>query len=247
MKKQKNKTVLVTGASRGIGRAAASVLCREGYNVFICARNREFLVNLAEDIKAQGCFVIGFITDGACNKIVVEIVESAGSIDILVNNAGDYVYSPVENTEDSDIDRLLNLNIKVPYLLSKYAVRYMKKNNWGRIINIGSISGVVGEANASLYSMTKSSFIGLTKALGLELAEYNITVNTVNPGWVQTELAHDAVEQSDFSYEEELDMIPQKRFIQPDEIAQLVKYLASDDAKGMTAQCISLCAGLSAG
>ena len=129
----------------------------------------------------------------------------------------------------------------------KLIVRYMKKNNWGRIINIGSISGVVGEANASLYSMTKSSFIGLTKALGLELAEYNITVNTVNPGWVQTELAHDAVEQSDFSYEEELDMIPQKRFIQPDEIAQLVKYLVSDDAKGMTAQCISLCAGLSAG
>ncbi len=247
MKKQKNKTVLVTGASRGIGRAAASVLCREGYNVFICARNREFLEKTAEDIKAQGCFAIDLTTDGACKKIIDEIVKSAGSIDILVNNAGDYVYSPVENTEDSDIDRLLNLNIKVPYLLSKYAVRYMKKNNWGRIINIGSISGVVGEANASLYSMTKSSFIGLTKALGLELAEYNITVNTVNPGWVQTELAHDAVEQSDFSYEEELDMIPQKRFIQPDEIAQLVKYLASDDAKGMTAQCISLCAGLSAG
>ena len=200
-----------------------------------------------KNIKAQGCFAIDLTTDGACKKIIDEIVKSAGSIDILVNNAGDYVYSPVENTEDSDIDRLLNLNIKVPYLLSKYAVRYMKKNNWGRIINIGSISGVVGEANASLYSMTKSSFIGLTKALGLELAEYNITVNTVNPGWVQTELAHDAVEQSDFSYEEELDMIPQKRFIQPDEIAQLVKYLASDDAKGMTAQCISLCAGLSAG
>ena len=98
-----------------------------------------------------------------------------------------------------------------------------------------------------LYSMTKSAFTGFSKALALELAQDNITVNTINPGWVETELAQDAVEKSDFSYDEEIEMIPQKRFICPDEIANLVKYMVSDEAKGMTGQSVSLCAGLSAG
>ena len=98
-----------------------------------------------------------------------------------------------------------------------------------------------------MYSMTKSAFTGFSKALALELAQENITVNTINPGWVETELAQDAVEKSDFSYDEEIEMIPQKRFICPDEIANLVKYMVSDEAKGMTGQSVSLCAGLSAG
>ena len=123
----------------------------------------------------------------------------------------------------------------------------MKQQKWGRIVNIGSISGVVGEANASLYSMTKSAFTGLTKSLALELAQDNITINTINPGWVETELAQNAVDNSDFTYQEELEMIPQRRFICPDEIANLVKYMVSEDAKGMTGQSVSLCAGLSAG
>ena len=169
------------------------------------------------------------------------------NFDILINNAGDYVYSPVEKTTDEDITRLIKLNVEAPYKLIKLAVPYMKKQHWGRIVNIGSISGIVGEANASLYSMTKSSFTGFSKALALELAQENITVNTINPGWVETELAQEAVEKSDFSYDEEIEMIPQKRFICPDEIANLVKYMVSDEAKGMTGQSVSLCAGLSAG
>lgn len=245
--KKKNKTVLVTGASKGIGKAIAKQFCEDGYNVFICARSNELLKQTAQQIGATGYFAMDLTCAQNCKKLVEDIVNATGSLDILVNNAGDYVYSPIEKTEENDIDRLINLNVKAPFLLCKYAAKYMKENKQGRIINIGSISGVVGEANASLYSMTKSCFQGFSKALGLELAQYNITVNTVNPGWVQTELAQDAVEQSDFSYQEEIDMIPQKRFIQPEEIAKFVKYLASEDAKGMTAQSISLCAGLSAG
>ncbi len=247
MKKTKNKTVLVTGASKGIGREIAKVFCDDGYNVFICARNSELLRDTARQINAEGYFCADLTKASDCKRVVEDVVKAAGSIDILVNNAGDYVYSSVENTREPDINRLIDLNIKAPFLLTKYAVRYMKEKKWGRIINIGSISGVVGEANASLYSMTKSSLTGFTKALALELAQYNITVNTVNPGWVQTELAQEAVENSDFTYQEEIEMIPQKRFIQPYEIAALVKYIASEDAKGMTAQSVSLCAGLSAG
>lgn len=247
MKKTKNKTVLVTGASKGIGREIAKVFCDDGYNVFICARNSELLRDTARQINAEGYFCADLTKASDCKRVVEDVVKAAGSIDILVNNAGDYVYSSVENTREPDINRLIDLNIKAPFLLTKYAVRYMKEKKWGRIVNIGSISGVVGEANASLYSMTKSSLTGFTKALALELAQYNITVNTVNPGWVQTELAQEAVENSDFTYQEEIEMIPQKRFIQPYEIAALVKYIASEDAKGMTAQSVSLCAGLSAG
>lgn len=248
MKNQKkNKVVLVTGASKGIGKAIAKELSGCDYQVYICARNAKQLEETAKGIGASGFFVADLTNAVECHKLIEQVVNAAGSIDILVNNAGAYVYSPVEKSNESDIDNLLNLNIKAVYLLSKYAVGYMKANNWGRIVNIGSISGVVGEANASLYSMTKSALIGFTKALALELAENNITVNTINPGWVNTELAENAVLESDFSYQEEIDMIPQRRFIQPEEIASFVKYLISDDAKGMTAQSISLCAGLSAG
>ena len=121
----------------------------------------------------------------------------------------------------------------------------MKDNGFGRIINISSISGVVGEANASLYSSTKSAFFGFTKSLALELAQYNITVNSISPGWVETNLAENALNEEE--KKETIDIIPQKRFVEPVEIANLVKYLISNEAKGLTGQNINLCAGLSCG
>ncbi|MBQ2871743.1 SDR family oxidoreductase [bacterium] len=237
------KNVLITGGSKGIGKSIASQLAKTGYNVFICARNLEMLKQTANEIGAKGFFACDITKPNDCKKIIKE----TGGIDILINNAGQYVWASVEKTQDQDIEKLIELNIKAPYNLIKLCVPYMKQQKWGRIVNIGSISGIVGEANASLYSMTKSAFTGLTKALGLELAEYGITINTINPGWVKTELADNAVGDSDFSEDEIVDMIPQKRFIEPDEIANLVKYIISDESKGMTAQNISLCAGLSAG
>ena len=239
----KNKKVLVTVASKGIGKSIAKELVLVGYDVFICARNYDLLEKTAKEIGAKGFFACDISDYESCIKLKKEIEN----IDILINNAGAYIWSAVEKTTQTDIEKLTKLNVMAPYVLISLFVEDMKAQKWGRIINIGSISGVVGEANASLYSMTKSALNGLTKALGLELAEYGITVNTINPGWVETELADNAVETSDFSQEEIVDMIPQRRFIEPIEIANLVKYLASEEAKGMTAQNISLCAGLSAG
>lgn len=238
-----SKTVLVTGASRGIGKSIAKTLAELGYKVFICARNEATLKETALKINATGYYACDLTNFEDCQKLIKNI----GNIDILVNNAGAYIWNPIEKTSEEDLNLLAELNIKAPFRLISLCVPAMKQKKWGRIINIGSISGVVGEANASLYSLTKSAFNGLSKALGLELAEYNITVNTINPGWVKTELADDAINTSDFSENEVLDMIPQRRFISPAEIAQLVKYLASEDARGITAQNISLCAGLSAG
>ena len=113
----------------------------------------------------------------------------ANKIDILINNAGEYIYSPIESVGINEIEHITRTNLEAPLYLISRAIPYMKSQRFGRIINIGSISGVMGEANASLYSATKSGLIGATKALALELAEYGITVNTINPGWVDTDWA----------------------------------------------------------
>ena len=146
-----------------------------------------------------------------------------------------------------DIQRLYQTNLIAPSILASSAIPSMKEQKWGRIINIGSISGVMGEAYASIYSSSKAGLIGLTKALALELAEFNITVNTINPGWVETELGMSSIDDSEFSREEVIETIPQRRFVQPKEVAKLCEYLISEDAKGITGQSINLCAGLSVG
>ena len=123
----------------------------------------------------------------------------------------------------------------------------MKEQKFGRIVNIGSISGVMGEAYASIYSATKAGLIGATKAIALEVAEFGVTINTINPGWVETELGNNSIDNGDLTKDEIIDCIPQKRFVMPVEIANMVKYLISKEAKGVTGQSINLCAGLSVG
>lgn len=232
--------ILVTGASRGIGKTIAKSLQSYG-NVYVTARNEN---NLKEFGKGM-YFVCDLSKEEDLIKLG-EFIQEKG-IDILVNNAGNYTYCGIEDTEISKLNEILSINLKAPIYLMHSVVPHMKENKFGRIINIGSISGVMGEAYASMYSATKAGLIGLSKATGLELAEYGITVNTINPGWVDTELGKASIEDSEFSEEEILDSIPQRRFVRPEEIAGLVKYLISDEAKGITGQSINLCAGLSVG
>lgn len=240
------KRVLITGSSKGIGKSIAQTLCQNGYEVCLCGRDENALKYLAEKINAKG-YCISDLTQQNSAKILYEnATKILGNIDILVNNAGEYFYGAIENTDETNIDKLLTLNTKVPYQLISFCAKEMKKNNFGRIVNIGSISGTIGEANASLYSMTKSALQGMTKALALEFAQNNITINTINPGFVQTNLLENTFDK-DFTKDELLDMIPQGRFIEPVEIANLVNYLISPEAKGLTGQSISLCAGMSIG
>lgn len=230
--------ILVTGASKGIGRNIAEELKNMG-NLYVTGRNEEALKLIgAKDY----C-----IADLSKNPEVLGDFIQKNSINILINNAGEYIYGSVETMTYQQIEDLHKTNLISPiYLISK-AVPYMKEKRFGRIINIGSISGVMGEANASLYSSSKAGLLGLTKALALELAEFNITVNTINPGWVDTELGNDSIEQSEFSKEEIVECIPQRRFVEPKEISKLIRYLISEDAKGITGQGINICAGLSVG
>ena len=232
--------ILVTGASRGIGKTIAKSLQSYG-NAYVTARNEEKLKEFGNEMY----FVCDLSKEEDLLKLGDFIQEK--KIDILVNNAGEYTYCGIEDTEISKLNEMLSINLKAPIYLMHSAIPHMKKNKFGRVINIGSISGVMGEAYASMYSATKAGLIGLSKATGLELAEFGITVNTINPGWVDTELGKSSIEDSEFSEEEILESVPQRRFVKPEEIAGLVKYLISEEAKGITGQSINICAGLSVG
>ncbi len=228
--------ILVTGATRGIGKAIAKSL--QG-NIFAVGRNEELL-------REYRNYYVCDLTDNTGLKGLGEYIK-ANNIDILINNAGEYIYSPIEECSLDNISRIMKLNLEAPLYLISQAVPYMKLKGWGRIVNIGSISGVMGEACASLYSASKSGLIGGTKALALELAEFGITVNTINPGWVDTDMGNSSANNGDWSRDEIIECIPQRRFVAPSEVAGMVKYLISEDAKGVTGQSINLCAGLSVG
>ena len=234
--------ILITGATKGIGKAIAEVVKNNTDKniIFATGRNEELLKSY------ENYCVADIATTAGMEKLGEYIQENR--IDVLVNNAGEYLYTPVlEGFDLEKLNHIVKLNLEAPlYLISK-AVPYMKEKSFGRIVNIGSISGVMGEANASLYSATKAGLIGATKALGLELAEYGITVNTINPGWVDTDLGNSSCADSEFSKEEIIECIPQRRFVEPSEVAHMIKYLISNEAKGVTGQSINLCAGLSVG
>lgn len=232
----KKKNILITGASQGIGLAIAKHFAKHN-NVYVVSRNEEKLEKLCKENKFAGYFAVDLTKHN-----IIDI-----DVDVLINNAGVYFYSTIEKMKDEDILYSIKLNSIAPYMLIKSVVPSMKKRQFGRIINIGSISGVMGEANASVYSMTKASLIGLTKSLALELAQDNITVNIINPGWVDTELINNDNLEEEFTKEEIIETIPQRRFVDPEEIASACEFLISDKAKTITGQSINICAGLSLG
>lgn len=237
------KNILITGSSQGIGLAIAKHFAKN-YNVYITGRYEDKLKKLCDGNAFAGYSAIDLFNENSTENLLNQLNIN---IDILINNAGVYFYSPIEKMVKENILKSVMLNSVTPYELSKLVVPYMKKQQWGRIINIGSISGVMGEANASIYSMTKASLIGLTKSLALELAQDNITVNIINPGWVDTELINNENLEEDFSKDEIIETIPQRRFVTPEEIANTCEYLISDSAKTITGQSINICAGLSLG
>ena len=240
------KIALVTGASGGIGRAIAIALAETGAYVYVnyngSQGKAEETVRLIEEKggRAEICkFNVGDFEE--TNKAVAEIIAAQGRLDILVNNAGITKDGLMMMMTEEQFDAVININLKGAFNTIKAATRTMVKQRSGRIINITSVSGVMGNAGQANYSASKAGMIGLTKSMARELASRNITVNAVAPGFIETEMT--AV-LSDAVKEGAVKQIPVGRFGQPEDIANMVKYLASDEAAYITGQVICVDGGM---
>ena len=244
---EKLKTALITGGAKGLGRAVAIALAKEGINVIINYKSSKVEADdVAKRIQNDGGVARTIQFDVAdvsqVDVKIKEVSEEVGGIDILVNNAGIIQDGLVLRMDNSSWANVIETNLSGAFFCSRAVLRKMVSNRWGRIINIGSVVGDRGNAGQVNYSASKAGLIGFTKALSKELAARNITVNIVNPGYVETETTSVLTEQQKNQW---LSLIPVGRFGESEEIANLVAFLASNKASYITGQVIAIDGGLS--
>ncbi|NLB62116.1 MAG: 3-oxoacyl-[acyl-carrier-protein] reductase [Clostridiales bacterium] len=243
----KGKAALITGASRGIGRAIALSMAKQGANVAIVYAGNNLAASEVENeisslgVKAKSyrCNVADY---SAVEKLIEEVTLEFGGIDILVNNAGITRDKLIMQMNEADFDDVLNINLKGAYNMIKHTSRQFIKKRSGRIINITSVSGIMGNAGQANYSSSKAGMIGLTKSVAREFAGRNITCNAIAPGFIGTDMT-DAMPES--AKEELIKNIPLKRIGEPNDIANLAVFLASDLATYITGEVIRVDGGLS--
>jgi 3-oxoacyl-[acyl-carrier protein] reductase len=239
------KTALITGAGRGIGKEIAMELARAGADVALCDIDIEGAKEAAEEIRQLGRKALAFqvdVTDSdAVNNMVKEVVDALGKLDILVNNAGITRDNLLMRMKEEDWDAVLTVNLKSAFILSKAASKYMMKARTGRIVNISSVIGVMGNIGQANYAASKAGLIGLTKSTAKEFASRNITVNAIAPGFIKTAMTDKLSEEVKNAM---LSVIPLGFFAEPSDVAKLVKFLASDDARYITGQVIHVDGGM---
>ena len=237
------RVAFVTGASRGIGEAIARRFAAEGARVVLAARDEGAIGSIAAELAAGGAEALAVpcdVTDaGSVRDAVGGAVGAFGRVDVLVNNAGLGGATPLEDADESRWDAILETNLTAVFRVTRAAVPHVP--NGGRVINLSSVLGRFGVAGHAAYCASKHGVIGLTRALALELAPRHITVNAICPGWVETEMARQGFARFgsvDAGRAAAAAMAPLKRVLDPEEIAGLAAYLASDDARSITGQAI---------
>ncbi|MCI5157170.1 MAG: 3-oxoacyl-ACP reductase FabG [Candidatus Electrothrix sp. AUS1_2] len=240
------KIALVTGGSRGIGRAICLQMAAQGATVGInYVSNAAAAEEVLAEVTAQGDkgFVCGFdVADStAVQKAIKEITSEQGGLDILVNNAGITRDGLMARMKDDDWDTVLNTNLKGAFTCSKAAMRGMMKKRWGRIINITSVVGFLGNAGQVNYASAKAGLVGLTKSMARELAGRQITVNCVAPGYIATDMTADLPEDIQKMI---LSSIPLGTLGTPEDVAGAVAYLASEESGYMTGQTLHVNGGM---
>jgi 3-oxoacyl-[acyl-carrier protein] reductase len=235
----------VTGASQGIGRACALMLAEAGAQVACAARSEDKLKSVVDEITGKGGQAAAFKMDVASEDEVKAAIKAAisqfGKVDILVNNAGITRDTLAMRMKRADWDDVMNTNLTGPFLAAQAVMSPMLKQRWGRIINISSIFGQMGQIGQANYAASKAGLIGMTKALARELASRNITVNAVAPGWIETAMTADLA--ADLR-EQVIKMVPLGRPGSDMDVAHAVKFLASDEAAYITGQVINVNGGM---
>ena len=241
-----NRVAIVTGGAQSIGRAIVERLAKAGVDIVIADVQMEKAEATAKEVAAAtGRRVIALPVDVSSTASAAEMVEKAvakmGRVDILVNNAGITRDNLIMRMDESDWDKVLDINLKGAWNCSKAVVRAMMKARYGRIVNMASVSGLAGQAGQTNYSASKAGLVGLTKALAREVASRGITVNAVAPGFIPTALTQDLPAELK---ESSLKMIPAGRWGTPEEIAYAVEFLAADDAGYITGHVLSVDGGM---
>ncbi len=239
------KNAIVTGASRGIGQAIALNLARRGANVACVSRSLDSIKETVAAAEALGRKAKGWavdVADGAAvEKAVDEISKEFGSVDILVNNAGVTRDNLMMRMSGEDWDFVLNTNLKGAFHWTKPVSRLMIKQRAGRVVNIASVIGLIGNAGQVNYAASKAGLIGFTKSVAREVASRGITVNVVCPGFIETDMTKALSEEIRAKV---LEQVPLKRFGQPDDVANLVGFLCEGEAGYITGQVLTVDGGM---
>lgn len=240
-----NKVAVVTGATRGIGRAIARSFADQGARLVVVGTNAELVDSFTGELQQAGTEAIGVRADVAVSRDVEQLIEATkerfGRVDILVNNAGITRDGLLLRMKDEDWDAVLDVNLKGAFLCTRAVARLMTRQRSGRIINISSVVGQMGNPGQANYCASKAGLHGLTRATARELAKRNITVNAVAPGFIQTDMT-DAL--SEEQHAELLEQVPLARLGQVDDVAAAVLFLASDQAGYVTGQVIGVNGGM---
>ena len=246
MKLLEGKTAIITGASRGIGKGIAEVFAQNGANVAFTYNSSVESANALEaELNAKGIKAKGYKSDASnydeAQKLAEEVVKEFGSIDILVNNAGITKDNLLMRISEEDFDKVIEVNLKSVFNMTKAVQRTMLKQRKGSIINMSSVVGVKGNAGQSNYSASKAGMIGFTKSIALELGSRNIRCNAIAPGFIETEMTAKLDEKVVQGWR---DSIPLKRGGQPEDIANACVFLASDLSAYVTGQVLNVDGGM---
>ena len=246
MKLLKGKTVIITGASRGIGKGIAEVFAQHGANIAFTYRSSdEKAIALEKELSVNGCKAKGYKSDAsdfnAAQQLADDVLKEFGSIDVLVNNAGITKDGLLMRMSEEDFDRVMNINMKSVFNMTKAVLRPMLKQRKGSIINMSSVVGVKGNAGQANYSASKAAINGFTKSTALELGSRNIRCNSIAPGFIETEMTESLGEEQ---INEWRNSIPLKRGGTPEDIANATLFLASDMSAYVTGQVLHVCGGM---